>query len=76
MWRRSKAELLMWLLKGKRFCLAKGQILQVLLQEFCKKGKTWDKSCSLESEGWPNLKCQRDERVLLEATVAENELKA
>ena len=38
-WSKSKVELLRLLLKGKgkRFFLAKGQIPQVLLQEFCRK---------------------------------------
>ena len=43
MWTRLKecADLLLSKEKGSLFCLAKGQIVQFLVQQFWRKGKTW-----------------------------------
>ena len=67
-WIRSKGVADKWLKKGngKRFCLAMGQRVQVLLLwtlltlgiQLC---KTW----SLESEACPSLRCQRNGLVMI-----------
>lgn len=48
--------------KGNLFCLAKGKLVQWLLQELCETGKNWLKEWSLESDGCRSLECHNADK--------------
>ena len=68
-WTRSKglAALLLSKGNGSLFYLAKGQILQSLVQQFWRKGRTWLKEWIFISDGCPSLECHNEYKLACES---------
>ena len=68
-WTRSKrlTSLLLSKGNGSLFCLAKGQMLQSLVQQCWRKERTWLKEWIFISDGCPSLECHNEYKLACES---------